>query len=127
MKHILFSFGVVLLLTDCKTASLKEKSDVPVGCWMHSREEDTNQNEVFKTYRTCKFSFPASRGRNGFLIKADGTIGLIGPSPVDGVDTTWGTWVQIEKNQLKLSFNTTKISRLSWQKSSSKILLVDLH
>ena len=80
-----------------------------------------------KIYRPCEFAFPASRGRSGFVMKEDGTIGLIGPSPIDGIDTTWGTWVQIGPGMLKLSFGSTKISRLHWTDLQSKRVVISMN
>lgn len=42
-----------------------------VGSWLHSHEEDSGDERV---YRPSDFAFPPSRGRAGFELCADGTL-----------------------------------------------------
>lgn len=57
--------------------------------WLHSHEEDTATEMVF---RDSSFAFPPSRGRVGFELKPDGTYIDLGIAPADGVVETPGTW-----------------------------------
>lgn len=104
-----------------------KKTQTPFGCWMNSHEEDQKDpGEISKTYRPCSFSFPAARGRSGFILKKEGEIGLIGPNSVDGRDTTWGNWVLIGPAELKISFSQSNLSRLKWKREGRKKLKVEL-
>jgi len=126
MKHqagcILIVFGI--LSFDFR---IPKKSTPPLGCWMHSHEEDQkNADSEPKTYRPCSFSFPASRGRSGFILKKEGEIGLISPNKIDGRDTIWGSWTLIGPSELKIAFSETRFSRLKWKKEGRKKLKVEL-
>ncbi len=57
--------------------------------WMHSREEDTDTEMVF---RPEDYNFPRSRGRTGFDLKPDGALAEIGIAPTDAQQTTAGKW-----------------------------------
>ena len=57
--------------------------------WLHSHEEDTATEMVF---RDGSFAFPPSRGRVGFELRADGFYVDLGIAPADGVLETEGTW-----------------------------------
>ncbi len=57
--------------------------------WVHSHEEDTDTEMVF---RPATFDFPPSRGRKGFELKTDGGLVEIGIAPADGPQETQGTW-----------------------------------
>lgn len=57
--------------------------------WVHSREEDTADVEV---YRPPSYSFPPSRGRKGFEIREDGRFVEMGIGPADGPDRTILRW-----------------------------------
>lgn len=57
--------------------------------WMHSREEDTDTEMVF---RPEGYNFPRSRGRTGFTLKPDGALAEIGIAPTDAQQTTAGRW-----------------------------------
>ena len=64
--------------------------------WMHSHEEDTDTEMVF---RPAGYSFPRSRGRTSFDLKPDGTLiqGSIGPT--DRRQETQSQW-QLEDHDL---------------------------
>jgi len=68
------------------------------GRWLHSHEEDTATEMVF---RPDSFSFPLSRGRVGFELRPDGTCVQIGIGPADGPVTSEGHW-RIEGDDLKI-------------------------
>lgn len=57
--------------------------------WVHSHEEDTATETVF---RPATFNFPRSRGRKGFELKPDGTVIEIGIGPTDRPSQASGTW-----------------------------------
>ena len=57
--------------------------------WLHSHEEDTDTEMVF---RPATFNFPRSRGRMGFELKRDGGLIEIGIAPTDGPLETQGRW-----------------------------------
>ena len=57
--------------------------------WLHSHEEDTAAEMVF---REGAFAFPPSRGRAGFELRPDGSYLDLGIAPADGVLESEGTW-----------------------------------
>jgi hypothetical protein len=57
--------------------------------WLHSREEDSPSERV---YRTAEFQFRPSRGRTGFEIHPDGTFVAVGIGPADGQRARRGHW-----------------------------------
>ena len=57
--------------------------------WVHSHEEDTATEMVF---RPVNYAFPPSRGRTGYTFRADGTCVQFGPGPADRQISTAGTW-----------------------------------
>ena len=67
--------------------------------WVHSHEEDTGTEMVF---RPATFKFPPSRGRRGFELKPDGTLVDYGIAPTDGPQATRGTWELEDGNRLVL-------------------------
>jgi len=64
--------------------------------WVHSHEEDTPGEIVF---RPEDFHFPPSRGRRSFELKADGTLVEAGPGPVDRREHRHGVW-RLEGDEL---------------------------
>ena len=65
--------------------------------WMHSREEDTDAEMVF---RPADYAFPRARGRTGFELKNSGTLVEIGIAPTDAQQQTEGTWSLKDDNKL---------------------------
>lgn len=59
------------------------------GTWLHSREEDAGENEVF---RPESYDFPPSRGRTGYSFDANGTVRVLGPGADDRSTAQSGTW-----------------------------------
>ena len=57
--------------------------------WIHSHEEDTAEEMVF---RPEAFPFPRSRGRAAFELKPDQTLVETGIAPADGPLISRGTW-----------------------------------
>jgi hypothetical protein len=61
-----------------------------IGTWLHSREEDTPTQSV---YRPVNFDFPPARvSRPGYELKADGSCTLLGGSAHDGWSRERCTW-----------------------------------
>jgi hypothetical protein len=66
--------------------------------WLHSHEEDSETEMVF---RPASFKFPPSRGRAGFDLKRNNSFVDIGIAPTDGPQESTGTW-KLHDNQLEL-------------------------
>ena len=71
-----------------------------IGRWVHSHEEDTAAEMVF---RPATFNFPPSHGRESFELKPDGGLIEYGIGPTDRRQATQGTW-ELEKGE-KLIFH----------------------
>jgi hypothetical protein len=69
------------------------------GHWVHSHEEDTDEESVF---RPATFNFPRSRGRSSFELKPGGGLVEQHPGPTDRPEETEGSW-KLEDDQT-LSF-----------------------
>lgn len=61
-----------------------------VGKWLHSHEEDTKTEKV---YRRSGFGFPPSRGREGYEFRADHSATYIGIAPVNGQTREPCSWL----------------------------------
>jgi hypothetical protein len=59
------------------------------GRWVHSHEEDTDEEMVF---RPEGYAFPRSRGRTAFELHPDGTYVESSPGPVDVPVESTGSW-----------------------------------
>jgi len=59
------------------------------GRWVHSHEEDTDGEMVF---RPATHRFPPSRGRTSFELRPDGTYVESSPGPVDLPEESTGRW-----------------------------------
>ena len=70
---------------------MKKKSPAEILCqhWIHSHEEDTESEIIF---RPASFKFPPSRGRRGFELRADGVLIATGIGPTDRPLETEGKW-----------------------------------
>lgn len=90
--------------------------------WMHSREEDTDTEMVF---RPAGYAFPRSRGRTGFELKNGGKLVEIGIAPTDAQQQTAGTWSLEDDNKLAFySGSGSKPSRVLQVISADKDRLV---
>ena len=67
--------------------------------WVHSHEEDTADEQVF---RPADFAFPPSRGRRGFELRPDGSYAETVPGPTDRPEEAAGRW-ELEDDTLVLS------------------------
>lgn len=76
----------------------KYGKDVLVGHWTHSHEEDSGEEMVF---RPASRTFPPSRGRLSFELRADDTYVESSPGPVDVPAESQGHWA-LEGDRLVL-------------------------
>jgi len=76
--------------------------------WMHSHEEDTEAEVV---YRPASYQFPPARGRTGFELKADGALTEYGIGPTDRRTQTAGKW-KLDGDTLKIGTRAMKIVSL---------------
>lgn len=67
----------------------KTSADSLQGSWVHSHEEDTDTEMVF---RPATHAFPPSRGRISFELRPDGSYVERSPGPVDVPEESGGTW-----------------------------------
>jgi len=67
--------------------------------WVHSHEEDTNTEIVF---RPATYNFPRSRGRRSFELKPNGSLVEGGMAPDDRRQETQGTWALQDGDKLVL-------------------------
>lgn len=67
----------------------EELKEVVQGSWVHSHEEDTETEKVF---RPADYNFPPARGRTGFHLEPSGSLVEIGPAPDDRIQSQKGTW-----------------------------------
>ncbi len=81
----------------------KVEREVLYQRWIHSHEEDSNTEMV---YRPSNFEFPPSRGRTGFELKSDNSCVEIGIAPADGFLESQGTWEIEEDDHLKIYINS---------------------
>lgn len=75
-----------------------KRADAVVGHWVHSHEEDTDTEEV---YRPATYQFPPSRGRTSFELRSDGSYVERSPGPVDVPVESRGWW-SLEGDRLVL-------------------------
>lgn len=73
-------------------------SEALLGRWVHSHEEDTEDEMVF---RPASHSFPPSRGRASFELRPDGSYLESSPGPVDAPEESGGHW-SLEHDRLIL-------------------------
>jgi hypothetical protein len=124
MKALYFLFVIVLMSSGCPKK--KEQGSFPFGTWMHSHEEDADPNGQWLIYRPGNYNFPPARGRSGIIVQKDGKFALIGPSAVDGRDTSWGSWSRVDAVTLEIKVEGTSLSKLSWNQQGKGILRIGL-
>jgi hypothetical protein len=82
--------------------------------WLHSHEEDTESEMVF---RPSTYPFPRSRGRTGFELRPDGSAAVLGIAPTDAPQEQQGTWTIDAAKQLLVHVpalqQTTKMTIVS--------------
>jgi len=74
------------------------REDLLHGRWVHSHEEDTGAEMVF---RRATHSFPPSRGRMSIELQPDGSYIETSPGPVDVPEESRGSW-SLEGDRLVL-------------------------
>ncbi|MBI5032002.1 MAG: hypothetical protein HZB51_15835 [Chloroflexi bacterium] len=79
--------------------------DALTQSWIHSHEEDTETQMVF---RPATFKFPPSRGRTGFELKAGGKLINRGIAPTDEPSETSGSWALENDNTLNFYLGAKK-------------------
>jgi hypothetical protein len=67
--------------------------------WVHSHEEDTDQEMVF---RPGSYKFPPSRGRRSFDLSPDGRVVGQHAGPDDRPTSQVGSWKLKSNNELEL-------------------------
>lgn len=71
------------------------------GPWIHSREEDVGDVEVF---RRESFPFPPSFGRDGFELRSGGDLVQRDVGPADGTVEVQGRWEPAGPGRIEVSF-----------------------
>jgi hypothetical protein len=116
----------ILPLTLISKPKKQKKVRFPFGTWMRSQEEDKDPNATWLLYRPDSYNFPPARGRSGIIVQKDGKFALLGPSPSDLRDTTWGTWKQSTGQRLQVSVEGSSLTQLNWKKAGKNQLLIEL-
>jgi len=76
----------------------KDPEQVLTRRWIHSHEEDTPSEMVF---RPASFDFPRARGRDGFELRPDQSMMEVQPGAADRGEETPGKWeLQLGKKLL---------------------------
>ncbi len=70
------------------------------GDWVHSHEEDTDREMVF---RPADREFPLARGRRRFALSPDGSFTEEAPGPADQPEAHAGSWELDEEDRLVLA------------------------
>jgi len=79
---------------------VRAERDQLAGRWVHSHEEDTGDEMVF---RSADYAFPPSRGRESIDLRADGSYAGTVPGPVDKpVPGDEGEWTLEDGGRLRL-------------------------
>ena len=74
--------------------------------WTHSREEDTREMTVF---RPSTFSFPPSRGREGFEFRENGEFIHYHIGATDRSEAVFGQWRVEQNNVIEVDFPTAQL------------------
>jgi hypothetical protein len=89
--------------------------------WVHSHEEDKGDEMIF---RPSTFSFPPSRGRQGFFLNPDGTAELTGPDATDRAGSQPAEWLFEGTNTLVLKGPNQEARLLEIKSASTEKLVV---
>ncbi len=93
-----------------------------VGSWLHAHEEDDGHHTV---YRPDDYPFPPSRGRVGYEFRADGTVVVRTPGPVDRAVTQTGQWALGADGVLELRLGSGAVRRFRILEAGSDRLVMD--
>ena len=85
--------------------------------WIHSHEEDTNEEKVF---RPSSYDFPLSRGREGFEIKDNGEFIKYSIAPDDRSKKVVGHWKPEGPDKILVYFDDPKIEPCTLDIKSSE-------
>ena len=89
--------------------------------WVHSFEEDTDQEMVF---RPGSFAFPPARGRRSFELAPDGKASMAGIGPDDRSVRAAGEWKLDDANRLMLKSSGETTSMLQVLRAEPDKLVV---
>jgi hypothetical protein len=92
------------LVTFWSVATGCGSSNAIVNHWIHSHEEDSTG---VQTYRPSTYSFPPSRGREGWELRKDGTAVHDAIAPADGNDAFEGHWTLGDGGLLTITTSET--------------------
>jgi hypothetical protein len=95
-------------------------ADVLAQSWVHSHEEDTDTEMVF---RPASFNFPRSRGRTAFDLKPDGSLVETAIGPTDRRQQSQGTW-KLDGDKLVFYSGSGQAGRVMQIVSATKDRLV---
>ena len=124
MFRVFFLFFAFLAISAAE--STNRCKSFPFGTWMRSQEEDKDPNADWLLYRHGSYNFPPARGRSGVIVKKDGRFALLGPSAVDGRDTTWGSWKKVSEQEMAISVEGSALNSLKWKPAGKGKLLISL-
>jgi len=79
------------------------------GRWVHSHEEDTDDELVFRA-ADSGYEFPRSRGRQAFELRPDGSYVGSAPGPADKPEAATGSWALEGGNRLALPDRVLEIT-----------------
>ena len=84
--------------------------DQLAGRWVHSHEEDTDDEMVFRA-ADSGYAFPPSRGREAIELRPDGTYAGTVPGPVDKpVPGDAGEWTLEDGKRLRLGDRVLEVT-----------------
>lgn len=93
-----------------------------IRVWVHSFEEDRGPIQVF---RPKGYSFPRSRGRDGFEICPNGQFVQLAPGNTDGSEKSVGRWRLERGRELLITLpGTERATRLDIVRLSDEVLEV---
>lgn len=99
---------LLLLLALTASCGVSKKSPPELfNHWKHSHEEDTSDAKVF---RTAAYSFPPSRGREGFEIKPDGQFIRHAIGAADAPEKMNGRWAMKKKDVIEVTLDDKSVS-----------------
>lgn len=93
---------LLLLFAACATNKKLAVSADLYQHWMHSYEED---DANVKMYRPASYSFPPSRGREGFEIKKDGTFIKYAIGANDAPQKIQGKWKAKKRDTIEVTLD----------------------
>lgn len=111
----------VLSASQCSSNQKEDMiKEIAAKKWVHSHEDDT---EGMKAYRTDKYKFPPSRGREGFELKEDGAFTQYAIARTDGTEKVSGTWELIENQTIHVKLSNGQTFKLDFQSLSKEGVL----